>query len=67
MASVTTPTHTKSRYSSTHRYLGEEELATVLHELGHAAFWDLKEEAIDEASIDIARALWRMGYRKVAD
>lgn len=46
---------------------GEEELGSILHECSHAAFWDLKEEAIDEATADIARVLWRLGYRKVED
>jgi hypothetical protein len=43
---------------------GEEELNTTLHELLHAAFWDLDEEAIEQAGTDLARALWRLGYRR---
>lgn len=41
-----------------------EMLDTLLHEMGHAAYWDMKEEAIDEAATDIAKALWRLGYRR---
>lgn len=43
---------------------GEEELNTTLHELLHAAFWDLDETAIEEAGTDLARALWRLGWRR---
>lgn len=42
---------------------GLEELDTLIHEMLHAAFWDLKEEAVNEAAEDIAKALWRLGYR----
>jgi hypothetical protein len=39
-------------------------LGTTVHELMHAAYWDLDEEAIDSSSMDIARVLWRLGYRR---
>lgn len=45
------------------RLHGERELEVIIHEIMHAAHWDLAEEAVDEASRDIARALWRLGYR----
>ena len=43
---------------------GFDELETNLHELNHGCFWDVKEEVINEVSKDIARVLWRLGYRK---
>jgi hypothetical protein len=43
---------------------GEEELEVLIHEMLHACFWDIAEESIDEAGVDIARVLWRLGYRK---
>lgn len=43
---------------------GEKELDAIIHELTHAAHWDLDEPAVDEFSTDLARILWRMGYRK---
>lgn len=43
---------------------GEQELEVTLHELLHAAYWDLSEEAVTEGGQDIARALWRLGYRR---
>jgi hypothetical protein len=43
---------------------GVDVLGTILHEAMHAAHWDLDEEAIDSASDDIAKILWRLGYRR---
>ena len=42
---------------------GELELDTLIHEMLHACHWDLDESAIEETATDIARALWRIGYR----
>ena len=47
------------------RLIGREELDTLLHEALHACFWHLDEEYVDQAASDLARALWRLGYRKV--
>lgn len=41
----------------------QDVLETLLHELTHAAFWDIGEEAVDEACADIIRVLWRLGMR----
>ena len=41
-----------------------EELRIILHEGLHAALWDLDEEAVHETSSDLARLLWRLGWRK---
>lgn len=43
---------------------GEEELEVFIHEFLHACFWDMDEAAVEESAEDIARALWRLGYRK---
>lgn len=42
----------------------ESELDTIIHEILHAAHWDLNEEAVEETAEDIARVLWKLGYRK---
>lgn len=40
-----------------------DELRVIIHECLHACLWDLDEEAVDETSTDIARLLWRLGWR----
>ena len=40
------------------------DLSTVIHEGVHACLWDLDEEAVTESANDIARLLWRLGWRK---
>lgn len=49
------------RVSSTLR--GEELLEVLLHELVHAAGWHLDESFVERFAADVARALWRLGYR----
>jgi len=46
---------------------GEERLEILIHEMLHAAFWDMDEEPVEESAADIARALWRIGYRMDGD
>ena len=46
------------------RLEGEEQLDVTLHELLHAALWDLDEEAVDETATDLARVLWKLGWRR---
>ncbi len=41
-----------------------EELDTYVHEAIHACTWDMDEEAVTEMGKDIAKFLWRLGYRK---
>jgi hypothetical protein len=43
---------------------GRQELDTLIHEMLHAALWDLDETAVNDTARDIAVALWRIGYRK---
>ena len=40
-----------------------EILEVVLHECLHGCFWDLDEEAIDKAALDISRILHKLGAR----
>lgn len=49
------------------RLEGEEELEVLIHEMGHATNWPLSEEHITQQSKDMARVLWRLGYRRDRD
>lgn len=40
---------------------GFELVETLIHEMLHASFWDIKEEAITEAAADITAALKSLG------
>lgn len=44
---------------------GELRLDTLIHEMLHAADWSKDEEWVNETATDIARNLWRLGYRNV--
>lgn len=41
-----------------------DELDTLIHEMIHASVWQLDEEIVDRMSTDIARVLFRLGYRR---
>jgi hypothetical protein len=41
-------------------------MEVFIHEALHAAYWDIDEDAINEAGRDIARMLHRLGYRRSA-
>ena len=43
---------------------GEERLEVIIHEMIHAAGWHLDEEYVHDFARDVARALWRLGYRQ---
>lgn len=43
---------------------GERELAVTIHEALHAADWHKDEEWVEQVGEDIARLLWRLGYRR---
>ena len=45
---------------------GERELEVMIHEMLHACHWDLDEQAITETSEDLARVLFRLGYRRTS-
>lgn len=38
-------------------------LDTLIHEVLHAAYWDLDEQAVGEAASDITGILWKLGWR----
>jgi len=40
-------------------------LETVIHEALHACRWAAHEKTVDRDAKDIARFLWRLGYRKI--
>jgi len=42
-------------------------LDTLIHEILHAAFWDLDETAVTETATDLARILEGFGYRRVVN
>ena len=42
---------------------GETKLEVIVHELLHAGGWHRDEEYVDAEARDIARILWRLGYR----
>lgn len=46
---------------------GERQMEVIIHELLHGCHWDLDEQAITETAEDVARVLWRLGYRKHVD
>lgn len=46
---------------------GEERLDTVIHEALHAAHWDLAEDAVNQTATDLAKLLWRLGYRRAGE
>lgn len=43
---------------------GEEKLDTQLHEIFHALAWHVDEEYVEQAATEVARALYRLGYRE---
>ena len=40
-----------------------EELDVIIHEIIHACFFDMSEEAVDESASSIATVLWKLGWR----
>ena len=55
----------KEKSIKLNRNLDEKQLlAFAIHEALHACLWDLDEQAIDSSSADIARFLYRLGFRK---
>ena len=42
---------------------GEDRLDTIIHEALHACLWELDDDFVDTIASDIARVLWRLGYR----
>jgi len=46
---------------------GRLRLDTIIHELLHAALWEVREEWVDQTATDIARILDKLGYRNVEE
>lgn len=42
----------------------EETLDTIIHEVLHAADWHKTEEWVNTVASDLARILWKLGYRR---
>lgn len=42
---------------------GELRLDTILHEFTHGGFPNIDEATVDQFATDVARGLWRLGYR----
>lgn len=38
-------------------------LETLIHESLHACFWAKSEEKVEQTAYDVARLLWRLGFR----
>jgi len=49
------------------RLKGQRKLEIVLHECLHAALWSIDEQYVDDTARDLARVLWRLGYRDDPD
>jgi hypothetical protein len=43
---------------------GEEQLQIVVHETLHAVRKSLKEKDVDSMAVEVAKVLWKLGYRK---
>lgn len=46
---------------------GERLLEVIIHEFLHAADWSKDEEWVERVAADLARFLWRLGYRGPTD
>ena len=56
----------KSKQIRISNTLKDEQLIEILlHEMLHGLNWRDSEEHIDESGRDLARVLWRLGYRRV--
>ena len=45
----------------------QDELEIIIHELLHAADWSKDEEWVEAIAYDIARILWKLGWKKGTD
>ena len=49
------------------RLKGEHQLEILIHECRHAADWSRDEEYIAAEARDLARVLWKLGYRRAGE
>lgn len=61
------PTQTRKAIYIDSRLNGERELDVLIHEMLHACDWAKDEEYIAEQASDMARVLWKLGYRRLND
>lgn len=59
------PTVKKKQIRVRQSLRGRLRLDTIIHELLHAALWEVREEWVDQTATDIARILDKLGYRNV--
>lgn len=45
----------------------KEQLESLIHEMLHAAGWHIDEDFVARFAEDVARSLWRLGYRREDD
>jgi len=43
------------------------DLDVQIHEAIHASFWELDEESVTIAGMNISKFLWRLGWRRMKD
>lgn len=62
------PSYVKKRIKISTRLSKQAEvLEVLLHECLHGCFWDMDEDAIDQAAYDISKVLHRLGARIAVD
>lgn len=47
--------------------VGEKRIEILIHEMIHATNWTIDEECVADSARDIARILWKLGYRGPED
>lgn len=57
------PTDVNKEIRIDNRLKGEEQLEILIHEFRHAADWGRDESFVAREAKDLARMLWRLGYR----
>ena len=58
------PSYSRKQIKMSTRLKKDKEILEVfIHECLHGCFWDLDEQAIEDAAADLARALYKLGAR----
>lgn len=63
-AQTDAPTTPNKEMMISHKLKGQDELRVIIHELLHAADWYKDEEWVHQVSVDVARILTQLGYKK---
>ena len=61
------PTASRKEIRISREVAGEKELEILIHEMLHALNWTHDETHVEQSAVDIARTLWRIGFRKLGD